>query len=286
MKTILLAATSLLAAQASFAQTDSSTKKTDTLVAGNFVIVKKPSKSIDIEMSSKKGFNVTYNNGKKKNSNISTNWWIMDLGFTNLRDNTNYTSAQAGGYLRTLNTAAGPVTANSMKLNTGKSSNFNLWFFMQKMNVYKHVVNLKYGLGYEMYNFRFDRSLSYRKDPSPYVFNDTVSFSKNKLFAGYITVPFMININTAPSKQKSLSFSAGVSAGYLVASRNKQVSNERGKVKYKGDFDLEPFRLAAIGELGLGPVRLFGSYSLNKLHKSSTGLDQTPYSFGIRFSNW
>ena len=157
---------------------------------------------------------------------------------------------------------------------------------MQKMNVYKHVVNLKYGLGYEMYNFRYDRSLSYRKDPSPYIFNDTVSFSKNKLFAGYITVPFMININTAPSKQKSLSFSAGVSAGYLVASRNKQVSNERGKVKYKGDFDLEPFRLAAIGELGLGPVRLFGSYSLNKLHKSSTGLDQTPYSFGIRFSNW
>jgi hypothetical protein len=237
-------------------------------------------------MSTRKGFNVTYNNGKKKNSNISTNWWIMDLGFTNLRDNTNYTAAQAGGYLRTLNAAAGPATANSMKLNTGKSSNFNLWFFMQKMNVYKHVVNLKYGLGYEMYNFRYDRNLSYRKDPSPYIFNDTVSFSKNKLFAGYLTVPFMVNINTAPNKQKSLSFSAGISAGYLVASRNKQISNERGKVKYKGDFDLEPFRLAAIGELGLGPVRLFGSYSLNKLHKNSTGLDQTPYSFGIRFSNW
>ncbi len=286
MKTVLLAATSLLAVQVSFAQTDTSTKKADTLVAGNFVIVKKPSKSVKIEMSTKRGLDVTYNNGKKKNSNISTNWWIIDLGFTNLTDNTNYTSAQGGGYLRTLNTAAGPVTANSMKLNTGKSSNFNLWFFMQKMNVYKNVVNLKYGLGYEMYNFRYDRSLSYRKDPSPYIFNDTVSFSKNKLFAGYITVPFMININTAPSKQKSLNFSAGVSAGYLVASRNKQVSNERGKVKYKGDFDLEPFRLAAIGELGLGPVRLFGSYSLNKLHKSSTGLDQTPYSFGIRFSNW
>lgn len=290
MKTILVAATSLLAAQQGFAQTDSSAKKTDTLVAGNFVIVKKPAKSIDIEMSSKKGFNVTYNNGKKKNSNISTNWWIMDLGFTNLTDNTNYAAAQAGGYLRTFNRAAGlttdPVNQNSMKLNAGKSSNFNLWFFMQKLNVYKHVVNLKYGLGYEMYNFRYERSLSYRKDPSPYVFNDTVSFSKNKLFAGYLTVPFMVNINTAPSKNNGLTFSAGVSAGYLIASRNKQVSNERGKVKYKGDFDLEPFRLAAIGELGLGPVRLFGSYSLNKLHKSSTGLDQTPYAFGIRFSNW
>jgi hypothetical protein len=173
-----------------------------------------------------------------------------------------------------------------MRLNAGKSSNVNLWIFMQKMNVSKHILNLKYGLGLEMYNFRYDRSVSYRKDPAPFVFNDTISFSKNKLYAGYITAPLMINIDTRPGKKNGLTFSAGVSAGYLIASRNKQVSNERGKVKYKGDFDLEPFRLAAIGEVGLGPVRLYGSYSLNKLHRTSTGLDQTPFAFGVRFSNW
>jgi hypothetical protein len=287
MKKILLAVTTLMVANESFAQSDTTVNKsTDTLVAGNFVIVKKPKKSITLEVGSRNGVDVRYNSGKKKNTNISTNWWILDLGFTNLRDNTNFAAAQAGSYLRTLNTTAGPVNQNSMKLNAGKSSNVNLWFFMQKLNVSKHVLNLKYGLGLEMYNFRYDRSLSYRKDPAPFVFNDTISFSKNKLYAGYITAPFMININTTPANKKGLSFSAGVSAGYLIASRNKQVSDQRGKVKYKGDFDLEPFRLAAIGELGLGPVRLFGSYSLNTLHKSSTGLEQYPYSFGIRFSNW
>jgi hypothetical protein len=287
MKKILLAVTTLMVANESFAQSDTTgNKSTDTLVAGNFVIVKKPKKSITLEVGSRNGVDVRYNSGKKKNTNISTNWWILDLGFTNLRDNTNFAAAQAGSYLRTLNTTAGPVNQNSMKLNAGKSSNVNLWFFMQKLNVSKHVLNLKYGLGLEMYNFRYDRSLSYRKDPAPFVFNDTISFSKNKLYAGYITAPFMININTTPANKKGLSFSAGVSAGYLIASRNKQVSDQRGKVKYKGDFDLEPFRLAAIGELGLGPVRLFGSYSLNTLHKSSTGLEQYPYSFGIRFSNW
>ena len=96
----------------------------------------------------------------------------------------------------------------------------------------------------------------------------------------------MININPTPNNNNGFSLSAGISAGYLIARRNKQISNERGKVKYKGDFDLEPFRLAAIAEVGLGPVRLYGSYSLNKLHRSSTGLDQTPFAFGIRFSNW
>ena len=94
----------------------------------------------------------------------------------------------------------------------------------------------------------------------------------------------MVNLTTHPGQKKGLSFSAGVSAGYLVGSHNKQISDERGKTKTRGDFDLEQFRLAYIGELALGPVRLFGSYSMQPLHEN--GLKQYPYSMGIRFSNW
>lgn len=57
-------------------------------------------------------------------------------------------------------------------------------------------------------------------------------------------------------------------------------------MKYGGDFNFEPFRLAAIGEVGLGPVRLYGTYSLNKLQKDITKVEQFPYAVGIRFSNW
>jgi hypothetical protein len=282
MKRTLLATAIMLVAATGFAQTDSTKNTTDTVKVGNFVIIKKAkanqSNSFEVRLG---------NSGTRKKKNLSTNWWILDLGFTNLRDNTNYANAQAGAYLRVGRPADGPVTENSMKLNRGKSSNVNLWFFMQKLNVAKHVVNLKYGLGLEMYNFRYENSISYRKDGSnPYVFNDSISFSKNKLYAGYITAPLMLNINATPDKRRGFSFSAGVSAGYLVASRNKQVSDARGKVKYKGDFDLQPWRVAAIAEVGLGPVRLYGSYSLNALHNSSTRLEQYPYAIGIRFSNW
>ena len=96
----------------------------------------------------------------------------------------------------------------------------------------------------------------------------------------------MLHVNTTPGNKKGFSFSAGVSAGYLVGSRNKQKSAERGKQKYKGDFDLSPFRTALIGELGIGPVKLYGSYSLNTLHESYTKLEQYPFAVGIRFSNW
>jgi len=293
MKKVTFVASMLLATTMVFSQTDSTkqSETVDTIKAGNFIIIKKNKDNgvTEIQKPSKDGkknINITINTNKTpKKSALSTNWWILDLGFANYRDQTNYTAAQSMGYLKQIG-PSGAVNANSTSLSTGKSSNVNLWFFMQKLNVTKNVVNLKYGLGLEMYNFRYERNVSIRKDPNPYMFNDSISFSKNKLYAGYLTIPLMLNINATPNKSNGFTVSAGVSAGYLIASRNKQISDERGKVKYKGDLGLETWRFAAVGELGIGPVRLYGSYSLNTLHKKSTGLEQYPYTVGVRFSNW
>lgn len=271
---------------------DSILIKSDTIQVGNFVIIQKNKNNHTPQEQATARHNkvVSINfdtdrpTNKKRNDNVATNWGILDLGFANLNDNTNYTTAQSAGYLTTVN--GNPVTKNSFNLNARKSSNVNIWFFMQKLNVTKHVVNLKYGLGLEMYNLRFDNNISFRNTPQPMVLNDSIPFTKNKLYVGYLTVPFMVNFNLTPSKDNGLSFSAGVSAGYLINSRNKQISGERGKQKYKGDFNLQPWRVAAIGELGLGPIRLYGSYSLNNLYKESTGLDQIPYAVGIRFSRF
>ncbi len=290
MKRLVCVMAIMLIAGVSFAQTDSTAKSSDTVKVGNFIIIKKNKNSTTpVEYSSKnneKSFEYKVERRSRRRSNVSTNWFIFDLGFANYRDQTNYTSAQAGGYLKTLRPADGAVDQNSTTLNTGKSSNVNIWLFMQKLNVVKHVVNLKYGLGLEMYNFRYDSRISFRKDPVAYAFNDSISFSKNKLYVAYLTVPLMLNINTTPDSRRGLSFSAGVSAGYRIDSRNKQISSERGKQKISGDFNFEPFRLAAIAEIGLGPVRLFGSYSLNRLQKEVTRIEQYPYAVGIRFSNW
>ena len=291
MKHFNLLVAMLLVTTIGFSQTDT-TKKTDapdTIRVGNFIIIKKnKAGNADSTFKNNKtsiNINIGGGNNNKKSKNISTNWWIFDLGFANFRDQTNYPLAQASGYLKQVGSSA-KVDANTNTLNTGKSSNFNLWFFMQKLNISQHKLNLKYGLGLEMYNFRYDRSLSYRKDPNPYAYTDTIGFSKNKLFVEYLTVPFMLNFNSNPDKKRSFSLSAGVSAGYLISSRNKQISAERGKQKSQGDFNLNPWRLAAVGEIGLGPIRLFGSYSFNKLHKDATQIEQYPYSVGIRFSNW
>ena len=91
----------------------------------------------------------------------------------------------------------------------------------------------------------------------------------------------MVNINPWPNK-KLFSISFGASVGYLLGSRTKQVSDMRGKQKTHDDFDLNKWRFAYVGELGLGPVRLYGSYSINPLHEHD--LKQYPYAIGLRIS--
>lgn len=219
---------------------------------------------------------ISIERGPKKLKPITTNWWIFDLGFANLVDNT----IQAP-QMSTL------PKSTDLKLNNVKSSNVNIWIVQQKLNLYKHYWNLKYGIGIEMYNFRFENPISFSNTPGNYKYFDVVDFKKNKLFVEYLTVPVLLNYHSNPQNSKSFYASIGMSAGYLLQSHTKQISEERGKRKVNGNFDLNNFKLATIGELGIGSVRLYGSYSrTNMFDEKLTNFDMNPFAIGIRFSKF
>jgi hypothetical protein len=290
-KTILLLSVILISIT-SHAQTDSVLvqRNEDTIRIGGMIILKRGNPN------DKKHVTVTVGNRykRKTNPNVSTSSFIVDLGFANWVDKTNYATATNNGFI--VNKPGSPdLVANDFKLKTIKSVNVNIWFFMQRLNLVKHYVNLKYGIGLELNNYRFKSAVSLNEGgPNPYtaqnishpfIFRDSISFSKNKLAADYVTVPLMLNFQTNKNNSdKGVSLSAGVSAGYLYSSRNKQISDERGKKKNRGDYDLEKWKFSYIGELGLGPVRLYGSYSPKSIFHSD--LDFRPYNIGIRLSNW
>jgi hypothetical protein len=214
----------------------------------------------------------------KPAKNVSTNWFSFDLGYANFQDKspTLYYLLPPSG-----------IGADNLKLINGKSSNFNLWIVQQKVNLYKNKLNLKYGVGFEMFNFRLEQPVSFRNDLPNKMILDNISFSKNKLFAKYLTVPFQLNFKSDPKSNKSFYMSAGMSAGYLVDARNKQKSSERGKQKYDGNFNLNNWRFATIGELGVGGIRLYGSYGLTNLFEESINrIEFHPYTIGLRFSNF
>lgn len=261
----------------------------------------------------------------KLKKNLHTRWLVFDVGFNNYRDNSNYSGAMAmslyssrasafqnantpanydflqqlsayngkaqydfsGSALNTFapRRASSPLTPDEFKLITGKSINFNIWLLMQRLNIHKHKLNLIYALGMEMNNYRFARNITYIPGYPTTIIRDSVSFTKNKLFASYLTIPVMLNFNSNPARPgRSFELSAGVSGGYLLKSRTKQVSEERGKERHTDDFSLNKWRFGLTGEIAYGPIKLYTNFALTPLH--DYGLEQYPFSVGFRFNGF
>ena len=279
MKRNLFLLAGMCFALSGLAQTDSTKKDGDTIRVGNILILKdkKDAKSDDHDDDDDDDDIHVHRRKPYKPSKLSTNWGIVDLGISQFNDKTNYAQAISQGDL-----GAG-ANEDWFDLRNGKSINVNIWFFMQRLSLIKHYVNLKYGLGLELNNYRYSENIKYQKDASPLVVMDNVNYKKNKLAADYLTLPMMLNFNLTPNRRHGFGFSVGASAGYLYASRQKTVSNDFGKKKDKDNFDLRKWKVSYIGELSLGIVKLYGSYATQSMFEN--GIDHTPYNVGIRLSN-
>ncbi|MCU0403494.1 MAG: PorT family protein [Chitinophagaceae bacterium] len=283
----LLTPAALLIAALSHAQTDTTQQeKPDTIKVGGMIIINKKGSSTEDSDDKKDGtYTFKYNSGNKKGRRLTTSWMNFDFGFSNYMDNTDYTSAAAMDYARAIRVGEEPYSESDLRLKTGKSVNFNLWIVKQRYGITRdNKFNVKWGLMLETNNYRYEVDNSYNDASKPFMFRDSVSFSKNKLALDYITVPLMIGFNTKPFKEDGFAISAGVSLGYLYSSRSKQVSDERGKQKNKGNFDFEPWKFQYVAEIGLSAVKLYGSYAPGSMY--SRGLDIAPYNVGLRFGEW
>jgi hypothetical protein len=237
---------------------------------------------------------ICYENGKPDSMlrPFEVQFGMLDLGINSLIDNTDYsnppfnpTFAASNDFLRV---DAAHHNADLFSLRQSKSVNVNIYPVMLKMRLRstaRQRFSLATGLGLQFYNFRFTKPITYHADPTPYVALDTVAFSKNKLALDYLMIPLMLNGKTklgTTGHSSWLTYGVGVSAGYLLSSRTKQISDERGKEKNHDPFNLRKTNFCINGELGLdGYIRLYASYQLTSLHKDN--LDQHPFSIGVRF---
>lgn len=293
MKQIILTPVVLcLMATATLAQADTTTAaaKPDTIRVGGIIIINKKGDNPDATIGGtgspgSSNLHIEINRSPRSPKRLKTSWLNWDLGFSNYNDQTNYSTAAAQEYARTLQPGEPSFTSSDLRLNNLKSVNFNLWIVKQRYGLTKdNKLQAKWGLMLESNNYRYETPISYDGGIRPFLFRDEVSFRKNKLAADYITVPLMLGFNTKPRKANGFAASAGVSLGYLYSSRSKQVSAERGKEKNRGNFDLEPFKFQYIGEVGLGVVKLYGSYAPRSIY--SRGLDVRPFNIGFRVGEW
>jgi hypothetical protein len=272
----LLGATLCLALSAN-AQVDTTAKPapappTDTLRVGSLIIVKNGKGTDDYDSLSHQWH---HHHNYHTPDNLTTTWIVFDFGFANYNDKTNYSSAPAQSF-------APGSSQDWFALRTGKSVDVNIWLMMQRLNLIKHVVNLKYGFGIELNNYRYDENIRYLTNPTK-VIMDTVPHFKDKLAVDYVTIPLYLNFNFTPHRDRNVfGLSLGASVGYRYSSRQKFKSDADGVQKTHHNYDLETWKISYIGESQLGWLSLYGSYATNSMFQN--GLDQIPYTVGLRFN--
>jgi hypothetical protein len=260
----------------------------DTIKIGQLLISKPESKSnLSWEQIIKnKDLNGLKVNFKKSNNNfkqLETSWFAFDIALVNYLDETKYAENKSLS-----DPAIGqPLSKFKMQLNNGKSTNINIWIVQQKYRLKNPAFYLKYGLGLEMFNFRYEYGINFRKNESMFIYLSDESYEKNKLFTSYLSAPVQFGYDFKLKNDKILGVSGGLVTGYLFKSYNKQINRELGKEKYKSNFSLRDMRLAGIFEIRIDKLKFFGTASLqNMLDKMNTNQSLYPYSFGLRFSKF
>ena len=260
----------------------------DTIKIGQLLISKPESKSnLSWEQIIKnKDLNGLKVNFKKSNNNfkqLETSWFAFDLALVNYLDETKYAENKSLS-----DPAIGqPLSKFKMQLNNGKSTNINIWVVQQKYRLKNPAFYLKYGLGLEMFNFRYEYGINFRKNEPMFIYLNDESYEKNKLFTSYLSAPIQFGYDFKLKNDKILGVSGGLVTGYLFKSYNKQINRELGKEKYKSNFSLRDMRLAGVFEIRIDKLKFFGTASLqNMLDKMNTNQSLYPYSFGLRFSKF
>jgi hypothetical protein len=263
--------------------------QTDTLKIGSLLVIKpieKKSMSWKEIVNAGEFKDVKINRKKKVETNTSqfqTNWFGFDLGLSNYIDETKYELNKT-----LYNPAIGlPLSKYKMSLNNSKSTNVNIWILQQKYNFKKPGTYLKYSIGFEMFNFRYEYPINYRENEAMFIYLSDSSYEKNKLLTTYLSAPIQLGYDYKLKNNKTIGFSGGIILGYLYKATNKQISRSLGKEKYYGDFSMRDLRLAGIFEIRIDKLKFFGTASLtNMLDKMPTNQSLYPYSFGLRFSKF
>jgi hypothetical protein len=218
----------------------------------------------------------------KEDKEFSISVGMVDIGINSLHDKTDYGATETKSFLQV---PPASQNENLFSLRTAKSINVNIYPVMAKWRMLKSNTQrmfLSSGVGLQMYNFRFNKNISFVNQTVPMVTNDTVQFSKNKLGVTYLSIPLMLTFKTKMAEKSWLVYGVGASVGYRIDSWTKQVSKERGKEKLHDPFNLNDFNACVTAEVGLEYYfRLYASYQLTSLYE--TGLQQHPFSIGLKF---
>ena len=208
----------------------------------------------------------------KRSSKFSAQFTLarIDIGLSTYTDNGSFTLSPANSYL---------------ERETWKSSNFGFEVFQMgyRFNSYFKVY-LAAGLDWN--HIRLKENITFqKKEPTLTYIQEPIEFKKNRFSSQYLRVPLSIELRTKDDdKGNKLNFVFGPEVGFLLNGKVKQVSNDRGKEKFKDDYNFNPFRYGAFARLGYSGMGVYAKYYMNDVFADDQGpVDFKNFSFGLMF---
>ena len=182
-----------------------------------------------------------------------------------------------------------PKGQEYMRLNYGKSLNFQLNPFEKNIHIYKNYINLVTGIGFEWSQYEFSNKTRLNPD-SNYTYGvidttENFNYKKNRFKSTFVNVPILLEFNTHKNPTKSFHIALGVIGGYKLGSRTRQILEQNGndiKIIRKDDYNLNPFRVNAHASIGYHNFTLYADYALTPLFENGKGPELYPFTLGVK----
>ena len=153
-----------------------------------------------------------------------------------------------------------------LALNTARCSMLGFTPVGKEAEIIKDRLRLAAGLGFQFESYAFDKNVRLTDEPSLQGIEDTIrDYRKNTLNANYVTLPVVLQFNTKRNLEKSFHIAVGVLAGYRISSNMTYKWSEEGRrqrERLRNDYALEPYRLSAIAQVGIGNAMIWAQYDL------------------------
>lgn len=176
--------------------------------------------------------------------------------------------------------------AQFLELNYAKSIEVGINVWEKYMPIAKEKFGVTTGLGvkYNNYDLEQDVLIINKNDKTIATVDTTRSIKKNKFKSTMLHVPLMLETNIGKDADHSFHLAVGGTVSYRLASKTKQKYTQEGndfKKKDRNDFNMNPFRFAAVARVGYGDFTLYASYSLTPLFDKDKGPEVYPFTVGL-----
>jgi hypothetical protein len=191
--------------------------------------------------------------------------------------------------VNTMLNSSGSTSFNQKFLAIDPSQSWNFALNFGELNIpFKTPhVGLVSGLGFEhsRYGIKNDYLLKAMGD-STWVVKDTNQvYLKNQLRTWSLNVPILLEFNTSKNEDNNVYFDLGLIGGVHFGTktfRKYEINGGEQKDKYKGNYNVNPFKVMATARVGYKNVGLFVNYNLLPLFSTGATQSAYPLTFGIR----